>query len=101
MNRWLYYFDCDGSERKLDECKIRSVRSNRDTCVGVMNVKCYNKTGQLYENKNQISLPLSLILALYNTMVNIATVQCIVLTDIMKHILHGRNEHINAFIAKA
>ena len=57
MYRWIRYFDCDGSERTLNECKIRSVRENRDTCVDVMNVKCYNKTGEVHETRTRKSLP--------------------------------------------
>ena len=70
--RWIYYFDCDGSERTLNECKIRSVRENRDTCVKVMNVKCYNKTGESQESRNQTSLLFLSVLGFYDTMFEVA-----------------------------
>ena len=73
MYRWTHYFDCDGSEKTLNQCKIRSVRANRDTCVEVMNVKCYNETGELHETKNRTSLPSFLVLGNYNAMFKVAT----------------------------
>ena len=88
--RWIYYFDCDGSERTLNECKIRSVRENRDTCVKVMNVKCYNKTGESQESRNQTSLPTLSDLSFHDT--KSWCFQCIILIDHIKHPMLGKNK---------